>query len=128
MLVLADFAAVILLQNGVTPPVPTNSFFTPESLATLAGTTGMTWFVCSAMQSAFNFNPKWFALLVAEIFCFVAVFAFATNPSAITYLIAFVNGCLVYSSACGVNVLAGAPATREKGLVERKRSFLQSWF
>ena len=48
---------------------PQNDFFTLESLATFAGAVGATTVIANGCQRAFNFNPAWLALIIAEVVC-----------------------------------------------------------
>jgi hypothetical protein len=110
-----------------------STFFTNESFFSLAGATAIVFVVCNTIQKVFNFNPKWLALLLSE---FVAIFgawssARAHVPS--DYLIAVLNGCLIYSAAAGGTVIASAAKEQgtPKGLVNtlaaRRRRFVSSW-
>ncbi len=45
-------------------------FFTAASMLTLAGATGATVIVTNGLQRAFNFNPIWLALLIAQAIAF----------------------------------------------------------
>ncbi len=128
-----------------------NDFFTLQSLATFAGAVGATTVVANGCQRAFNFNPAWFALILAEVICLTVVALSHADPgSDITppisdYFVAVINGFLVYCSAGGatgvLNRAAGgeqrqiAPAT-ERGTestrdmvdVRPTRRFLSPWF
>jgi len=44
-----------------------NQFYTMQTMMTLAGATGATFVVANGLQRAFNFNPKWLALLIAQV-------------------------------------------------------------
>lgn len=87
-----------------------DNFFTPESLATLAGSTGITLVVINAIRHVSGWGPRWFGLLVAIIVAYVGLFVTAgvgsgapiTSISFVQYFIAFLNGCLIYTSAFGI--------------------------
>jgi hypothetical protein len=119
----------------------TDDFFTPESMTTLAGATAITWIVSNAVQAAFNFNPKWLALVIALAVCFVGTMLKETHTSTDLF-VAFINGCLVYLTAVGASTLpargatAGAPQPLPAGGGPRaggalggreKRGFLDPW-
>ncbi len=44
-------------------------FFTLQSMLTLSGATGATFVIANGLQRAFDFNPRWLVLLIAEIIC-----------------------------------------------------------
>jgi hypothetical protein len=76
-------------------------FFTLDSLATLAGATGATLVVTNTAKQAFGFAQRWFGLLVAEVVCIgLAIWAHRTGSD---YVIAMLNGCLVFLGAAGAS-------------------------
>jgi hypothetical protein len=75
-------------------------FFTPESMLTLAGASGSTFVVCNSLQKAFDFNPRWLALAVAQIIVLAGTASSGAN-SVSDYLVGTVNGFLVYLTAAG---------------------------
>jgi len=85
--------------------MPTD-FFTLESLATLAGATAGTVLIANTAQMAFKFNPKWFALVVAEVIT-VGV-AMSTGFSVQKLLVAIVNGCIIYGAAAGTTSIGNS--------------------
>ena len=80
---------------------PTNSFLTAESLATFGGTTLATLAVSNTYRSIFNKDPKIIAVILSIAICLFL--AYNSGADATGYVIAFVNGCLVYCSAFGLN-------------------------
>lgn len=97
-----------------------NDFFTLQSLATFAGTTGATTVMANGVQRAFNYNPAWLALAIAEFLCIGVVF-FTHNaapegvsPPISDYFVALVNGFLVFASSAGLtasgNAVVNGPA------------------
>lgn len=127
-----------------------NDFFTLQSLATFAGAVGATTVVANGCQRAFNFNPSWFALALAEVICVAVVFISHTDagnaitPPASDYFVAVINGFLVYCSASGatraLDNTVGAGPTPTASATERgdstrdmvdsrpRRRFLSPWF
>ncbi|TDR49571.1 hypothetical protein DFP85_1335 [Halomonas ventosae] len=107
-----------------------SEFFTVQSMLTLSGATGATFVVSNGMQQAFNFNPKWLALLIAMIIVELGVFL--TDGTAVQYLVGVINGFLVYSCAAGGNSMLGqgSPDTidRGQGFAPDRRRFLSPWF
>ena len=110
-------------------------FFTLDSLATLAGATGATLVVTNTAKKAFGFSRSWFGLVVAQaVFIGLAIHAGRTGSD---YVIAVLNGCLVYLGAAGASDAAGAnrlgrskPTGRGDEATEPQgwRGFFGSWF
>ena len=112
-------------------------FFTPESMLTLAGASGSTFVICNSLQRAFDFNPRWLALLVAQ--AIVLVGTASSGATAVPdYLVGVVNGFLVYLTAAGGTSAAGGSGGQPvaRGAAERaaqvspggRRGFLTPWF
>jgi hypothetical protein len=85
---------------------PTNAFFTVQSMMTLGGATGATFVVSNGIQRAFDYNPRWLALAIAQIICLGVVHQSGGVGS--DYAIGVINGFLVYCSAAGATGAAGA--------------------
>jgi hypothetical protein len=86
--------------------------FTLTTLSTLVGATAATVVVGNTLQSVFNLSAKWLSFAVAElILILVAVFTGTVEVSG--YFVAVLNGCLVYSSAVGLNTMASKPPPSE---------------
>lgn len=117
------------------PNLP-EQFFDAASLGTFAGAAGATFVVVNTVQRAFGVNPAWFGLLVAECIC-VGV-TWSSNPNGGAYIIAVLNGCLVYLSAAGMTGAASAAVYGPKRRAvarggtnlpeQHQRMFLSSWF
>lgn len=122
-----------------------NEFYTLTSLGTLAGATGATVAITNALQTAFNRNPKWLGLLIAELVCVGVLFASGPTHTS-DWFIAVLNGCLVFATAAGAtsagNAVAGGQSstgpsvasrdgnvqTEVKAPVQAKRGFWSPWF
>jgi hypothetical protein len=115
-----------------------NDFFTVQSMLTLTGATGATFVICNGLQTAFNFNPKWLGLLVAQVIVLSGVAA-SGGTGALAYLVGVINGFLVYCTAAGATSAVGnqgvAPIARGQvpgggaaPPVVVKRGFLTPWF
>jgi hypothetical protein len=110
-------------------------FFTLQSMLTLAGAAGATFVVCNGLQKAFNFNPRWLALAVAQLIVLAGTSATGATRL-IDYLVGVINGFLVYLTAAGgTDAAAGAagaaPVARGAAAVPAaapKRRFLTRWF
>lgn len=107
-----------------------NDLMTPESLATLGGASFATITIANTSQHVFGFNPKWLALAVAEVIM-LGVTVSATPAGEVgPYLIAIINGVIVYSSAVGTNTLTGTPTPTAMGSTDERptRTFGSRWF
>ena len=89
-----------------------NDFYTLQSLATFAGTTGATTFVTNGLRRAFGIEPRWLGLVVAEVICVAT--AYLTHDQSAggpamplsSYFVALLNGFLVYATAAGATAAA----------------------
>jgi hypothetical protein len=97
-----------------------DDFFTVASFATLTTTVVAVVAVVNALRHALNWGPRWFGLLLSIAFALVALFVTAamgeTSQTAglgwIRYLVALINGCVIYTSAFGVqNAVIAPPVT-----------------
>jgi hypothetical protein len=88
-------------------------FFTLQSMLTLTGATGAVYVVCNSMQAAFNFNPKWLALLLAQIVSALGVAL--SGGHGLDYFVGVVNGCLIFTSAAGVVAVSSGSNARARG-------------
>lgn len=107
-------------------------YITFESMLTLGGASIATFVVCNAMQAAFNFNPKWLALIVALFISFTTSI-YSNHSSGPDLLLAAINGCLIFLTAVGGSATVGSlhngsSAHREIAPVTTKRGFADSWF
>lgn len=86
-----------------------NSFFTMESLMTLQGATAACLLVPNV--AAYLIGPacdayrKWISLVVAFGIAFMTAF-FAETPLWSKWVLAFLNGLLIFASAVGINQMA----------------------
>jgi hypothetical protein len=80
-------------------------FFTFESFSTLAGASFGVFVISNVVQHVFNFNPKWFGLVLSFVFSFLGVFL--SHKTGIHYLMAFLNGFLIYASTVGIVQVTG---------------------
>ena len=90
-----------------------NEFFTIQSMLTLSGATGATFIVGNGIQQAFDFNPKWLALVIALFIVELGVYL--TNGTGIDYLVGVVNGFLVFSCAAGGTSMLGGGGANQNG-------------
>src|SRR5262249_28059018 len=114
-------------------------FFTIQSLMTLSGVTGATFVICNGLQRAFDVNPKWLGLAVAQILVLLGVYL-SGGQTLVDYFIGIINGFLVFCTARGATgALAGNRRTRVVGRgsadaenlpasTSGRRTFLTPWF
>ena len=117
------------------PSVIPTDFITPASFMSMIGLSGITYVVSNTAQQAFNFNPRWFALVVAIVATEVGVSLTKTNDP-ILYIIGALNGCLVFLTAAGASAAAGRRTNQanpqnlgssERGAIKSRR-FRDPWF
>src|SRR5438552_5017252 len=102
-----------------------SEFFSPQSALTLSGATAMTFVISGASQTAFNFNPRWFALAIALLITLLGTWS--VEGRGLDYLFAVINGCLVYLSAVGLS--SAIPEARTRGFGEQGgRGFFDHWY
>ncbi|MBL7129330.1 MAG: hypothetical protein ISS16_10150, partial [Ignavibacteria bacterium] len=82
-------------------------FFTLKSFTSLAGASGAVWICCGVIDNVFDFNPKWLALALSVIIS-VTVCISQRKKMIQHYVIALLNGALIFSTAAGFNTLNNA--------------------
>jgi hypothetical protein len=107
-----------------------DEFFTWAALGTLAGASGATFVITNTLRSALGWSPKWLGLAVAQVICIGAAAELGKANS--DYVIAILNGCLVYLSAVGVASASGGAAASAvaRGNASRapQNRFFSPWF
>jgi hypothetical protein len=111
-----------------------DSFFTMQSFVSLTGASAIVFIVANALQSALNFNPRWLALALSELVALYGTYASGNIHVPTDYVLALLNGCLIYCTAVGGTSIAGA--VREKGTPKglapatgnQRRGFSTAWF
>jgi hypothetical protein len=104
-------------------------FFTFESMLTLTGATGATFVVANGLQKVINFNPRWLALVIAQVICIFGVYS--TNGAGREYFVGVINGFLVFCTATGATSVAGTATPGEQRGVRaagERRGFRTPWF
>lgn len=101
-----------------------DDFFTLTSFATLTGSVVAVVVIVNALRSAINWGPRWFGLLVSIGVAFIALAITSSMGEGqetagmgwIKYFTTFVNGCLIYTSAFGIQNTVVAAQPSEKGV------------
>ncbi len=111
----------------------------PNSLATFGGISIAVVAITNSFKNALGWSPSWLAWVLAIAICLCGAVLKTPKPDAIGYVIAFVNGCIVYCSASGMNLVGtvtskklGTPSHAALGLSEAGRAasrpFFENWF
>lgn len=111
-------------------------FYTSATLGTLAGAAGAVYLICGALQKAFNFNPKWLALVLSLFFSVTgALITQTTGENTFNRMvIALLNGFLIYATATGTNQLGASVPNKKYRLKHiqkqplQKRQFTTRWW
>jgi hypothetical protein len=84
--------------------------YTVKTIATLGGASLAVVAVSAALGSALNFNPRWFALLFAEILSFAIALQLpkTVRKNMLLFIVAFINGALIYCQAVGIKSINDA--------------------
>jgi len=116
-------------------------FFTTNTLFTLSGSSVAVWIITSVIGDLMGINQKfkkWIGLILSLILALLGVTLLEDRPW-LTWLVAVVNGFLIYLTAVGVNTVASPPTDsrglrqppiRETGMMQRKTRgrFLERWW
>ena len=109
-----------------------DEFFTAESMLTLAGATAITMIITNSMQHVFNFNPKWFGLVIAFLISIAGVIIIGDHTVA-AYFIGVINGFFIYANSAGIMQMTGnqngqpLPDTMV-GSADKRRKFFDRWY
>lgn len=115
-----------------------DQYFTPASILGLGAATVAVNAVATTLWRVSNLSPVWTAFITAQLIAYVIV-GMKTNPWWYEWVLAFLNGCLLFCSASGVNELgarksgaegkAGRGGRKEHGIADpRRRRLFESWF
>lgn len=87
-----------------------DDFFTPASLATLIGSVAAVTIIVNTIRHALNWGPRWFILVLSIAIAFIALVVSqglgdqsqTIQLGWLRYIIVLINGCLIYTSAFGI--------------------------
>ena len=131
---------MIFLQAVIPNP---QQFFTWGSFTTLAGATGIVYIICGVIQSVFDFSPKWLALVISILVSlggihvnYTTAFDIADTTDGMKYIIALLNGFLIFATATGSNqLIAGKPSIPDRppyprplNFQSKSRTFNSNWW
>ena len=128
------------LQVAIPNP---QQFFTWGSFTTLAGATGIVYIICGVIQSVFDFSPNWLALVISILVSlggihvnYTTAFDIADTTDGMKYIIALLNGFLIFATATGSNqLIAGKPSIPDRppyprplNFQSKSRTFNSNWW
>ena len=94
-----------------------DKFFTGETFGTLAGCAVVAWLVTSVISGVFGINVKYIGFFASIGVAYIAMFC-ATGRKPVQYAIAFVNGCLIYTTIVGGTSFMPYVNTQTAGVVQ----------
>ena len=111
-------------------------FFTSDTFGTLAGAAGAVYLICGTLQKAFNFNPRWLALLLSLLISFARTYMEQSQSDNLFkgLVTAMLNGFLIYATATGTNQLTASVPNKKyrpkytQKQPQPKRQFTSSWW
>lgn len=109
-----------------------DSLFTITSLVTLQGSAAVAWLVPNSVGALigpdFDKARKWVALGVAVALAFLAA-GLVADPTWLTWVLAPINGLLIFASATGINQLPTQNRQPSQPQLAQNQSqgFIRSW-
>lgn len=116
-----------------------NELYTTSSLLTLSGSATAVWIITSTIGYLIGKRKskeikKWVGLVLALLFALLGATQ-VQDPDLITWVVAIVNGFLIYLTAIGANTVIGISAPplpespiRETSATETRGGFTNPWF
>ena len=114
-------------------PLP-SEFFTPASLGTLAGATGIIGAIAATVRKLTGWQSKWLVFGASVVVGITAASLAGRLDTLTDWLVALANTCLLFCTAIGGNeALVEASTPKETGITKlqstrRASPWLQSWF
>lgn len=106
-----------------------DDFFTIASFGTLAGCVIAVVLIVNALRHALNWGPRWFGFLLSILVSVIALQILSNLGDEsktvnlglwIKYFIVFINGCLIYTSAFGLqSTIIHDPSSKSKRITFR---------
>ena len=110
-----------------------NDFYTPSTLFTLSGCSLVVWLITSVLVDIFGSKmkktKKLFALFLSLVLALLGA-SLTSNPDLLTWVIAVINGFLIYASAVGINTITNKNVRRSSvnPTSNNHSSFFESWW
>ncbi len=80
-----------------------DKFFDPQSIMTLGGASFAIVVVSATARKLFRLDTPWFAFIVAMAITLGGAYHAGTLKGLFQFFLAFINGCLVFFTALGLN-------------------------
>ena len=103
-----------------------DDFFTVSSLSTFGGAVTVVVVILNTVRHAFNWGPRWFGLIISVLVSLGALLIATSVPAEAaagesggsgiaSWIVAVVNGCLIYTSAFGLQNTVVTPRSGGSG-------------
>lgn len=102
-----------------------DQFFTATNILSVGAATAAVALVANTLYSIAGVSRKRSAFLTAIVLAYLPIFIEKT-PQTYEWVLGFLNACLLYCSALGINEMAAASAAKGRGFI-RGRAFISSW-
>lgn len=109
-----------------------NSFFTVDSLLAYGGASVAVVVVSNTIRSLLSINSAWPPFIISLAICYFGVYHANGTITLINAVVAFFNGCLLFTSATGldqglVRVVKGKPAGKGEDQGDEGVSWFSRW-
>lgn len=101
-------------------------FFTATNIGSVALATSAIIVVVNTLYSLFKLPQKWTAIVTALLISYLFVL-FSEEPHWYDWLLAFLNGCLLFCSALGLNQIVVSSKKPEEKEVAEPSGFFRNW-
>lgn len=111
----------------------TDKLFDPESIGTLGGASFAIVVINAVARRMLKIDTPWLAFVLSLVIAFAGAQRSGHLRDLLDYLIAALNGCLIFFTALGLNetaehTLNKPPPGTVKPHAARPKMWLQSWF
>jgi hypothetical protein len=100
-------------------------FFTTSTFGTLMGCAMVVWFVSGVISGVFNIPPKIIGFLMSIVVAYVGLFL-SEEREKVQYIIAFFNGCVIYTMVVGGTSFTPYLNNKTAGVVAEKEVNFQT--
>jgi len=112
---------------------PPKDFFTANSIGTFAGASAAVWVLSNVFRVLFKRDSLIFGFVVSLLIAYLGMYAAGTLTGLLGYSLAFLNGCLLFLTAAGIQGFAteAARGRNDDTLNLQRRTkvkFLTPWF
>jgi hypothetical protein len=104
----------------------TGQFFTAVNIGSVTIATSAIIVVSNTLFALFRLPQKWTAIVVALVISYLNV-AFAAGSQWYDWLLAFVNGCLLFCSALGLNEIVVSSKRPAEKDINGRSGFFRTW-